>query len=544
MTYVLLHINEFTYLVFSGALRVFENRLFDMSSESSQIEVFRSAGYVKYSSPESYLLCRIDHAAADALSRDSVLGHVFLEMAAVKEIIPLTHQAEVLLRPVVQRAQLRVSTPRFETVWQQFTDEEILRERQDAATKFVSLFGCKQLERVDWRPVDGLYKFMLKDLGSGFNEIERRSESSELGTFEFCVRLANEHDADWRKHDPRYTNLKQIRVNELANKKLATQSFLNYSKVCIALREFEEESRIKFGYSPFSLIPFFEFYRTHSRINGINFRQVRTTLESLLSYGRLDDASDYVHMVGYSLGLEEVTPAIYFIQKDRFPMFNQTSSYPISEELKVSLPTEFLDLFALPEEPPSIDPELVPQLDPEVVPSVAMEEPSVSCDRNTAVEAVAIADLSSADTIEVSKQQPDLAEGCPPDAVSAQVPLTVLDELGGSVSPDELAESAALSEGAENSSPSSPQCDNSTSSGINEIAKDGSDMLDSSMGEDSGVDTPRYEPCEDTASSTEKNFIDPVAPIAESLDQPNKISADTTADLFNQGVNEPGRKSR
>jgi len=70
------------------------------------------------------------------------------------------------------------------------------------------------------------------------------------------------------------------------------------------------------------------------------------------------------------------------------------------------------------------------------------------------------------------------------------------------------------------------------------------DMLGTRMAEDSRVDMPRYEAVEDIASSTEDNATGPVAPIAESLDQSNKSSADTTPDLFNQGVNEPRRKSR
>jgi hypothetical protein len=120
----------------------------------------------------------------------------------------------------------------------------------------------------------------------------------------------------------------------------------------------------------------------------------------------------------------------------------------------------------------------------------------------------------------------------------------VLDELGGSVSPDELAESAALSEGAENSSPSSHQRDNSTSSGINEIAKDGSDMLGTRMAEDSRLDAPRYEVIEDKASSIGNNATGPVVPIAESLDQSSKFSADTTTNSSNQFDNRSGEKPR
>jgi hypothetical protein len=365
MLYVLLNVNEFSYLIFSGALRVFMKRCRYISSEFDQVEIFRSAGYVKYSSPEAYMLCGFDSTNIHVLHSDYGLNDILVEMSDVKEMIPITTQAEVLLRPIIQRAQLHVSAPRFEAAWQRFVEDEILRERQEAAIKFAGLFDCTLLKRANWRAADGLYRFILKDLGSGLNEIERRSESAELGTFEFCVRLANEHDLEWKKSDPWYINLKNVRVNELSDQSLKTKSFLNFPKICVAIQKFEEESREKFGYSPFSLIPFFEFYRTHSRANGINFTQVRMTIESLLTFNRADDASDYVHLVGYALGLEEVLPATYVVKKDRFPIFNETSSYPKSEELRVNPPTEFRDLFALPEQQLAIDVNLAQELDSE-----------------------------------------------------------------------------------------------------------------------------------------------------------------------------------
>jgi hypothetical protein len=349
MSYVLLHINEFNYLIFSGALQVHAGRFIDRPLEPNSIAIFYSAGYVKYSSPESYLLCKVDQKAISPLAGADGTTRLRFEMGEVTEITPLTQQAEVLLRPVIQRAHLRVTNPIFESAWHRFVDEEILRERLEAAKAFVSLFGCPEMERDEWKPEPDLYPFILRDLGSGLNEIERRVDSAELGTFEFCVRLANEHGPDWRKSDSAYLNLKQVRVAELASKTLSEQSFLNSPKVCLALRDFENKSRARFGYSPFSLVPFFEFYRTHSRTNGINFKRVRETIQLLMNFGRNDDAADYAHLVGYALGLEEVTPATYFIRPDRFPLFNHnSSSYPTPADLLVTPPAQISDLFATP----------------------------------------------------------------------------------------------------------------------------------------------------------------------------------------------------
>lgn len=357
MSYVLLHINEFNYLLFSGSVRVHGSRVVDLQPDSDGRHIFCTAGYLKYSSPESYLLCGIDRERISSSEENA--SDLLLEMTGVQEIIPLTEQAEILLRPVIHRARLLVKAPIFEAAWHKFVDDEILRERCEAAIAFVRLFGCEKLEREAWRPASGLFLFMLKDLGSGLNEIERRSESAELGVFEFCVRLAHEHDAVWRRDDPRYAGLKKARESELASKRLSTSSFLNFPRVCLALKEFEEESITRFGYSPFSLVAFFEFYRTHSRANGINFAQVKAIIQLLLTYGRTDDASDYAHLVGYSLGLDEVTPTTYFVQSTRFSVFDHApSQYPRSEDLIVSLPSEISNFLELPAElqsPPAPD---------------------------------------------------------------------------------------------------------------------------------------------------------------------------------------------
>lgn len=399
MSYILLHINEFNYLLFSGVIRTFDTRLVGLPPEGDVLEIFRSAGYVKYSSPESYMLCRIDKVKVNTLAGDLGTRVALFEIANIKEFIPLTHHAEILLRPVIQRAQLSIKPPIFEEAWHRFVDEEILRERQEAAISFVSLFGCKQLERDQWRPHLNLYRFMLKDLGSGLNEIERRTESAELGTFEFCVRLAHDHDADWRRYDQSYINLKQVREAELKGKVLATQSFLKSPRVCCALKDFEEESRAKFGYSPFSLVPFFEFYRTHSRANGINFKQIQQTIESLLSYDRVDDASDYAHLVGYALGLEEVTPAKYFIQTDRFPMFSDTSSsYPKREVLLVTPPSETTNLFAITEDIPTTEPKLDTHVEIEIYHPSTKELLGVTNAESVKTESSVSEDTLAADT--------------------------------------------------------------------------------------------------------------------------------------------------
>lgn len=349
MTYILLHINEFNYLIFSGGLRTLRQRLINVSPDTDEMDLFRSVGYLKYSSPESYIFCEVDSVVHSADQNFGVAKEYFLEMSAVRSLTPLTAQAEVLLRPVIHRARLLVSPPMFESAWQRFVDEEILRERHEAAVAFVKLFSCRQLEREAWNPAPGLFEFMLKDLGPGLNEIERRSRSAELGVFEFCVRLAHLHDAEWRRDDPSYSTLKQVRVAELANRSLSSHSFLNSAHVCLALRAFEEESLEHFGYSPFSLVPFFEFCRTHSRQNGINFRQIRSAIERLLKYGLTNDASDYAHLVGYFLGLDEVTPATYFIQPDRFSVFdNSSSEYPSNDELVIEVPVETFDPFEIP----------------------------------------------------------------------------------------------------------------------------------------------------------------------------------------------------
>lgn len=354
MSYVLLHINEFNYLLWSGSLRMHEHRVANIKPESDGVDIFRTAGYLKYSSPESYLLCRIELTRRPAPHDERDEVSFLVEMTDVQEIIPLTAQAEILLRPVIHRARLKVSEPRFEGAWSKFVDEEILRERRQAAIAFAQLFACEQINMVCWEPAPDLFLFMLKDLGSGLNEIERRSESAELGVFEFCVRLAHEHDAVWRRDDPKYAGLKEVRESELARKRHTAVSFLNSPRVCLALREFEEESFLRFGYSPFSLVAFFEFYRTHSRANGINFAQVKATLQLFMTYGRIQDASDYAHLVGYSLGLDEVTPATYFIQLTRFSVFDQApSQYPRSEDLVVSMPSEVSNLFELPAKPQS-----------------------------------------------------------------------------------------------------------------------------------------------------------------------------------------------
>jgi len=351
VTYVLLHINEFNYLLYSGSLRMHGHRVTNLNPESDGIDIFRTAGYLKYSSPESYVLSRIDLTGQPARHDERDVSDFLFEMTDVQEIIPLTAQAEILLRPVIHRARLIVNAPRFEDAWSKFVDEEILRERRQAAVAFAQLFACEQIKRAAWSPAPDLFLFMLKDLGSGLNEIERRSESAELGVFEFCVRLAHEHDAVWRREDPTYAGLKKARESELASKRLSTSSFLNFPRVCLALKEFEEESFARFGYSPFSLVAFFEFYRTHSRANGINFAQVKATIQLLLTYGRTDDASDYAHLVGYSLGLDEVTPATYFVQSTRFSVFDHApSQYPRSEDLLVFLPNEISNLFELPAE--------------------------------------------------------------------------------------------------------------------------------------------------------------------------------------------------
>lgn len=441
MLYILLHINEFNYLLFSGVLRTFHTRLVDLPPERDAVEIFRSAGYVKYSSPESYMLCSIDRVKVNTIAGDLGTRVALFEIANIKEFIPLTHHAEILLRPVIQRAQLSIKPPIFEAAWHRFVDEEILRERQEAAISFVSLFGCKQLERDQWRPDLNLYPFILKDLGSGLNEIERRSESAELGTFEFCVRLAHEHDADWRRDDSAYTNLKQVREAELKGKMLAAQSFLNSLKVCCALRDFEEESRGKFGYSPFSLVPFFEFYRTHSHANGINFKQVRETIELLLSKDREDDASDYAHLVGYALGLEEVTPAQYFIQRGRFPMFSQaSSSYPKREELLVTPPSAIADLFAIPQDMPTTVPNL------NIDPSVTKEPIGVNEADPVDTESSVPADISAVDTGTPAREEQNSAAKDAVDPTSSAAAATGPDEESSNVGSDARSEAPASPE--------------------------------------------------------------------------------------------------
>ncbi len=413
MSYILLHINEFSYLLFSGGLRAQKTRFVDLSANEDPIEIFRLSGYVKYSSPESYMLCCTKTTVSDTRKLSDNVEELRLQMEEVSEFIPLTSQAKILLQPVLQRTRLNVSEPRFESLWHKFVDEEILSERKSAAVKFVGLFGCEEIKRVNWEPPSNLYSFMLKDLGTGLNEIERRFESSELGVFEFCVRFAHEHDAVWRRDEPSYANLKKVRIDELAGKKLALYSFLRSPRVCIALREFENESIARFGYSPFSLVPFFEFYRTHSRANGINFEQVRSTIELLLSYGRIDDASDYAHLVGYWLGLDEVVPATYFIQNIQFPMFNSDFSppYPKSENLNVSPPNAVEDLFTLKEEAQTKPTDLLANIEPSVnaqgeIFTTVVDKRNIEVDESQAAQDSSLTSLNDKDqTISIPAEE-------------------------------------------------------------------------------------------------------------------------------------------
>ena len=495
MSYILLHINEFNYLLFSGVLRSYDGRLVDLPSDSDATEIFRAAGYVKYSSPESYMLCSIDRTKVNMIAGDLGTTGARFEIDNIEKFIPLTRHAEILLRPVIQRAQLSIFAPIFEADWHKFVDEEILRERQAAATAFVSLFGCKQLERDHWRPDPNLYPFMIKDLGSGLNEIERRFESAELGTFEFCVRLAHEHDADWRRNDRAYTNLKQVREAELKGKMLVTQSFLKSPRVCCALRDFEEESRAKFGYSPFSLIPFFEFYRTHSRANGINFKQVRETIELLLSNDRKDDASDYAHLVGYALGLEEVTPAQYFIQRDRFPMFSQaSSSYPKREELLVTPPSAIAYLFAIPQDIPPTVPNL------NIDPSVTKEPLGVNEADPVGTDSSVPADISAVDTGTPAREELNAAAKGAVDPTSSAAVATGPDEESPNVGLDARSQALASPEVSDVAKSACIEPD------TNEVGKEQKDV----------------DPCALTAnaSDTQLTFLEPAGDSVAALESP------------------------
>jgi hypothetical protein len=431
MAYTLLHLNEFTYLVHSGSIHLSSDRFFNESEGKNGVDIFRSVGYLKYSSPESYMLGRVNDALLRFRPKSSSGLDVIVGINAFQEFIPITQQAEVLLRPIIDRAYLRVSAPRFESAWQRFVDEEILRERREAALEFTRLFSCEDLVKPDWEPVSGLQQFIIKDLGNSFNEIERLKESSELGVFEFCVRLAKEHDESWIKN-PAYQLLKKVRKEELSDKKLARFSFFESKKVCVILREFEEESIDFFGYTPFCLVPFFEFYRSHSKASGINYDEIRRTISNLLRFQRVDDAINFVHIVGYSLGLEEVIPARYFICRESPALFDTSgSSFPTKERLAIELPLEFDDLFAVlndSEELDGVDIQGVEDSNSEVVPPRSEVKSSEDLSKGSigdSSESTAIT-ASSSSAIEVIQegissgtQGVDSVENLPLVAVSA-----------------------------------------------------------------------------------------------------------------------------
>ncbi len=347
MAYLILNITEFSYLVSSGELFFHSSRIYNCNDNGIDTYLFKNAGYIKYASPESYLICKLDDRFVKSNDKLPSAKIWQIQLDEILEIIPLTENARVLLQPLILRARLIVSPPNLEKIWEQFVDEEILSERLNAAKKFARLFSYELFTTTNWIPAANLYKFMLKDLGaSAHSDIEKRIESAELGVFEFCVRLALCNTPEWRNTNEMYLNLKKIRTDELGEKKSTDYHFLNSPKLCVALHEFHEISVNFFGYSPICLSLFFEFYRRYSESNGIEFNTIYSNIVLLLKYGLNDDAINYVHLVGYAIGIDGVAPATYFIDTERFKLFDHKNTrYPSLSDISIRTPEKTLDPF-------------------------------------------------------------------------------------------------------------------------------------------------------------------------------------------------------
>jgi len=345
INYIIFHISEFTYLIATGQIKIHSNRIENYEIDSDQ-NIFLNSGYLKYTEPESYLICVLK---ADFQFSNEKFSEI--NLVQIEEIIPLTTQAEVLLRPMTSRSHLVLSTPKHEHLWQEFVNQEILKERLSAAHIFIKLFNSQDLIIEKWLPKDNLYEFIIKDLGNVQSEIEKRIESSELGVFEFCVRIAQFHDQNWRNTNQEYNKLRDVRISQLSNKKSSEFLFIESPELCNALKSFETESFEKFGYSPFCLSAFFEFYRRYAITKRLDLSEIIKVVNKLLQFGLKEDASNYIYLIGYAAGIYEVAPLNYDLNQQKFPIFNIAKFGTNQPVLEISFPVETLDPFLVPEKP-------------------------------------------------------------------------------------------------------------------------------------------------------------------------------------------------
>jgi len=365
MNIAILHISELSAIVLTGKISLRSDRIAFLEDHASIDALLEQAGYLKHSEPEAYLLCipKFD------LLKGGKFDNTVIQMCAedLLEIIPLTNDAKRSLNPTTERLHLKLSNPRWEMEWARYVDKAILNDRLLAARKFASFFDISFLTEALWTPKFDTYQFIISDIGIGQSQIEKQMEFADLGVLEFCIRIANNHDKTWRAQDANYSSLKSQRLKYLSSLNKKDFSFIDSPEICNALKLFEEESRECFGYSPFTLVAFFEIYRRHLISKKFDLSAIRSLAIKLVEYKLNQDASEFIHLVGYASGLELIMPLDYSLNNDKYsiiklndPLLPKLADLSISPFCGIKSafelpPVVLLETSAIPPEPEVAD---------------------------------------------------------------------------------------------------------------------------------------------------------------------------------------------
>jgi len=344
-TLVILHISELGTLINNGQVIIALSRLNRSYEDNSLKQVLESNGFLKYNEPESYLVCELINEFQD-FAKINKFGQIILNVEMISRLIPLTQTAKILLKPTTERFYLKIEEPIWELDWKIYVDELILQERYMAAIRFANFFNSQILSSSKWVPVKGLYESISKDLGSGRSQIEKSFDSAELGVLEFCIRLASSNDHPWKDTNENYLHLRDVRKKYLSNKKFNEISFIDIPEVCLALQYFEKDVIEKAGYSPYALCTFYEFYRRYSTNQKLNLFEVKVAADKLINYGLKQDAFDFLHLLGYGVGIEHVTLLRYEHFTEHFLVINFPSRKNLSaSNLKLEVPSDVISPF-------------------------------------------------------------------------------------------------------------------------------------------------------------------------------------------------------
>jgi hypothetical protein len=255
-------------------------------------------------------------------------------------------------------------------------------------------------------------------------------EFADLGVLEFCIRIANNHDKAWREQDVNYSSLKSQRLKYLSGLNKKDFSFIDSPEICNALKLFEEESRESFGYSPFTLAAFFEIYRRHLISKKFDLIAIRSIAIKLIEYKLNQDASEFIHLVGYASGLEVVMPLEYSLNNEKYSIIKLND--PLLPKLAdLSIPP-FCGLKSAFELPPVISLEIsATPLEQEAATELKTEEENlvfpVTIDENLELQKAALlaqnkpnkSDLSNNNPID--EKEPDFCLASEPAAKSLKV---------------------------------------------------------------------------------------------------------------------------